>query len=536
MTSPDPSTTSTAFGERSNLLSGRRLHLVLAALFMTTFLAALDQTIVSTALPTIVGDLGGLEKLSWVVTAYLLASTATTPLWGKLSDLYGRKLMLQSAVIVFLLGSVLAGASQTMGQLIAFRAIQGLGGGGLIVLAMAVIADVIPPSERGRYQGLFGAVFGVASVLGPLAGGFFVDNSSWRWIFYINIPLGLVVLVVLGAVLHIPAQRSEHSIDWLGASLAIATVVALLLVLEWGGRTYPWGSPTMVGMGAGAIALGTLFVLQERRHPEPIVPMSLFANPVFRVSAIVGFIIGIAMFGAIVYLPVYLQVARGVAPTQAGLMLLPLMLGLLITSVVSGRIISRVGRYRTFPIAGTLLSAIGMWMLTRLAIDTPYWYLSFGMLVLGAGIGMVMQVLILAVQNAVSPREIGTATSSSMFFRQVGGSFGVAVFGAIMTSSLASQLASAIPAGMRVDASKLTGSPAVIAALPEAVRTAVREAFVVALSSVYGWAVPVCLLAFVLSLFLPEQKLRNREDMAQDIQSDQTPSDAAAEIETNSIV
>ena len=517
----------------TSLLTGRKLRLVLAALMLTTFLSALDQTIVATALPTMVGELGGLEHLAWVVTAYLLAATATTPLWGKLSDLYGRKIMLQSAVVIFLVGSALAGLSQTMGQLIAFRGIQGIGGGGLMVLAMAVIADVIPPSERGRYQGLFGAVFGVASVLGPLVGGFFVEQSTWRWIFYINIPLGIAVLVILGAVLQLPRRTTQHAIDWLGAMLAVSAIISLLLALQWGGREYAWTSPIIVGLGTTALILAVLFVLHERRHPEPIVPMTLFANKVFRMSAIIGFLIGIAMFGAIVYLPVYLQVARGATPTQAGLQLLPLMAGLLITSVASGRVISRIGRYRMFPIAGTLTAALGMWLLSGVAVDSPYWRVAIGMLVLGFGLGMVMQVIILAVQNAVSPREIGVATSSATFFRQVGGSFGTAIFGAIMTARLATELATAVPPGISVDPGQLTGSPAIIAALPQVVQDNVREAFVVALSGVFWWAIPVCLAAFVAALFLPEQRLRTAEDMKAAM-AQGTPADEAAEIEATS--
>ncbi len=517
----------------TSLLTGRKLNLVLAALMLTTFLSALDQTIVATALPTMVGELGGLEHLAWVVTAYLLAATATTPLWGKLSDLYGRKIMLQSAVVIFLIGSALAGLSQTMGQLIAFRGVQGVGGGGLMVLAMAVIADIIPPSERGRYQGLFGAVFGVASVLGPLVGGFFVEQSTWRWIFYINIPLGIAVLVILGAVLQLPRRTKQHAIDWLGAALAVSTIVSLLLVLQWGGREYPWTSPIIIGLGTASLVLGVLFVLQERRHPEPLVPLTLFDNKTFRISAIVGFIIGIAMFGAIVYLPVYLQVARGTSPTQAGLQLLPLMAGLLITSVTSGRIISRVGRYRMFPIAGTLTAAVGMWLLSGVQVDSPYWRVAVGMLVLGFGLGMVIQVLVLAVQNSVSPREIGVATSSATFFRQIGGSVGTAVFGTIMTARLTTELANAVPPGVQVDPGALTGSPAIIAALPQVVQDNVREAFVVALTGVFWFAIPICLVAFVAALFLPEQKLRTAEDVRAAM-APATPTDEAAEIEATS--
>ena len=499
----------------SSLLSGRSLYTVIGALMLTTFLSALDQTIVATALPTIAGELAGITGLAWVVTAYLLAATATTPLWGKISDLYGRKPVLITAVVIFLIGSMLSGAAQEMWQLVLTRAVQGLGGGGLMVLAMAVIADVIPPAERGRYQGLFGAVFGVASVLGPLVGGFFVETLSWRWIFYVNLPLGALVLFVLATQLHLPHTRREHSIDYAGAILLVVGVVSILLVTQWGGRQYDWTSPLILGLATLAVVMLFAFVWWELRAPEPILPMSLFQNPIFRVGSAVGFVIGFAMFGAIVFLPVYLQIARGVSPTLAGLQLLPLMLGLLVTSITSGRLISRLGRYRIFPIMGTATAALGMWLLSGLGAESPYWQVALGMLVLGMGLGGVIQVLVLAVQNSSDLSQMGVATSSITFFRQMGGSFGTAAFGAILATSLSSRLADYVPADVAngLDPAALTGSPAVIASLPPDVRAGVTTAFVESLSQVFLFAVPVCLVAFGLSLFLKEIRLRTREDI-----------------------
>ena len=353
---PDPSTTdnpeATLIAEGApdhELIHGGRLGLTMFALMLTMFLAALDQTIVSTALPRITSDLNGLGQLSWVVTAYLLASTASTPIWGKISDLYGRKIMLQAAIIIFLVGSLLAGASTSMGMLIVTRGIQGLGGGGLIVLVMAVIADVIPPRDRGKYTGLFGAVFAVASIAGPLLGGFFVDSLTWRWIFYINIPVGIAAFLVITTVLQVPKHKVQHVIDYLGAALLVIGVCCLLLIFEWGGARYSWTSPQIIGMTLLTVALLLAFVLRQLRVSEPIVPMALFRNGVFRTTSVIGFIVGLAMFGAIVFMPLFLQVVQGATPTEAGLELLPMMAGLLVASIVSGRLISRLGRYKIFP-------------------------------------------------------------------------------------------------------------------------------------------------------------------------------------------
>jgi len=498
------------------IFTHRQIMVILSGLMTGMLLAALDQTIVSTALPTIVGDLGGLQHLSWVVTAYLLASTASTPLYGKISDLYGRKPVFRFAIVVFLIGSALAGLSTQMWELIGARAIQGLGAGGLMALAFAIIGDVIPPRQRGRYQGYFGAVFAVSSVAGPLLGGFFVEHLSWHWIFFINIPLGIIALVVTDRALHgLRHVRREHSIDYLGAVLLVTGVSTLLLGMVNGGDA-GWTSPEIIGLLGGGLVLSGIFIWWESHAAEPILPLRLFHNRIFSVSSGIGFSIGFAMFGAIVFLPLYLQIVRGVSPTQSGLELLPLMAGLFTASVISGRRITTTGRYKRFPIAGTAITAAGLALLSTLGSDTPYWRTALFMLTLGVGIGLVMQVIVLAMQNSVDPRDMGVATSSATFFRSLGGTFGTALFGTILTNRLASELAQRLPAAALhgVNTSQLTGSPQVIAALPAAVRGPVISSFVAALSTVFESAVPVVLLAFALTWFLQEITLRGHDDTA----------------------
>jgi EmrB/QacA subfamily drug resistance transporter len=494
---------------------------------LTMLLAALDQTIVSTALPTITSDLGGLDELSWVVTAYLLAATASTPIWGKISDLYGRKLMLQIAVVVFVSASALAGLSQSMPQLIETRALQGLGGGGLMVLVMAVLADLIPPRERGRYAGLFGAVFGVASVVGPLLGGFFTEHLSWRWIFYINLPLGIAAFLVLGSVLHLPRHRQQHRIDWLGASLLVIGVVSLLLVTVWGGNQYAWGSAQIIGLAVAGLVALTFFVLQELRHPEPMVPLTLFRNGVFSVTSGIGFVVGFAMFGSIVYLSIYLQVVYGSSPTVAGLQLLPLMVGLLITSILSGRLITRTGRYKIFPIIGSGLATIALFLLSNLAGDTPYWQIAIAAFILGAGLGNMMQVLILAVQNAVAPKDIGTATSGAAFFRSIGGSFGTAVFGAVWAARLTSELKTVLPPGVQTGGDPRS-SMSIIHSLPADLQSEVLGAFARATDFTFLMAVPIMAIAFVLAWFVPHVALRKEHDVMVDAKPNLEEFDAEA--------
>jgi EmrB/QacA subfamily drug resistance transporter len=490
-------------------LSGRRLWAILIALIAGMLLAALDQTIVSTALPTIVGDLGGAAHLSWVVTAYLLASTASTPLWGKLGDMYGRKRFFQAAIAIFLAGSVLSGLSQSMLQLIAFRAFQGIGGGGLIVGAQTIIGDVVAPRERGRYQGLFGAVFGVTSVVGPLIGGLVVDDLSWRWIFYLNLPVGAVALAITAVALPSRLSRRHHAIDYLGALLIGLAATSLVLLTTLGGTTYPWGSAPIAILGAGGVLLLAAFVAVERRAAEPVVPLKLFANRVFAVASAIGFVVGFAMFGAITFLPLFLQVVKGVDPTDSGLRLLPLMAGLLLTSIVSGQLISRFGRYKLFPILGTATMTVGLYLLSLVGVRTGTLVSSAYMFVLGVGIGGVMQVLVIAVQNAVPYEDLGAATSGATFFRSMGGSFGTAVFGAIFANLLGGNLRHylhgiTLPRG----ASGASVNPQALAKLPADALHGFELAYAHSLQVVFLVAVPIAFVAFLLTWLLPEIRLR----------------------------
>ncbi|MFE0275308.1 DHA2 family efflux MFS transporter permease subunit [Streptomyces sp. NPDC058992] len=495
-------------GEGAN----RRTVLVaIGALLLGLLLAALDQTIVATALPTIVSDLGGLEHLSWVVTAYILASTAATPLWGKLGDQYGRKKLFQTAIVIFLVGSALCGIAQDMPQLIAYRAVQGLGGGGLIVLSMAIVGDIVSPRERGRYQGLFGAVFGATSVLGPLLGGLFTQHLSWRWVFYINLPIGVVALFVIAAVLRIPAGQARHTIDYLGTVLIAAVATCLVLVASLGGTTWAWGSPQIIALAVLGVLLLGAFVRAERRAAEPVLPLKLFRNRTFTLVSAISFIVGFAMFGALTYLPTFLQIVQGITPTMSGVHMLPMVVGLLITSTVSGQIVSRTGRWKVFPVAGTAVTAVGLLLLHQLDPNTPTWEVSGYFFVFGSGLGLVMQVLVLAVQNAVGYEDLGVATSGATFFRSIGASFGVALFGTVFTGRLRELLAETLagrPLPPGTSPERIAADSQAITLLPPGLRPAVLQAFSTSITDVFLYAAPVVAVGFVLALLLREDKLR----------------------------
>jgi EmrB/QacA subfamily drug resistance transporter len=493
----------------STFLSHRQIMIVLPGLLMAMLLAMLDQLVVGTALPRIVGDLGGATHLSWVVTAYVLASTITTPFYGKLGDMYGRKKLFIFAIVVFLIGSALSGLSASMGQLITFRALQGLGAGGLMVGAMATLGEIVPPRERGKYMSYFMVVMMLATVGGPLVGGWITTAFSWRWIFYINLPLGGAALVYLIAVMKLPARRVEHRIDYAGGILLGVVATAIILLATWGGTEYQWGSWEIIGLLLIAISALVAFLAVERRAPEPMLPLHVFKVRNFSVTMTLTFFVGLGLFGAMTFLPFYQQTVQGASPTVSGLLMTPLMVGSALTSILAGVLTSKTGKYRLFPIVGGLVMAIGMFMLSRLGVHTSRLQTGIDYVVLGLGMGCLMQMMSLIAQNSVDLKDMGVASSARMFFQQMGGSLGVAAFGAVFAHKLTQSLSgSAAGAGVHISGASL--DPTTVTTLPPAVREVVYQGIAHAVQTVFLWVTPASVLVFLLALLIKEVPLRGR--------------------------
>lgn len=506
-------------------LSHREILIVLSALMAGMLLAALDQTVLSTALPTIVGELSGLERLSWVVTSYLLTSTVSVPLYGKLSDLYGRKRLFQIAIAIFLVGSLLSGLAQSMTQLIVFRGVQGLGAGGIQSMAQAIIADIVAPRERGRYVGYMTGTWALSSIAGPLLGGLFVDHLTWRWLFYMNVPIGIAALVVALRVLKLPSVHIQSKIDYTGAALIVGASTSLLLALTWGGTEYAWGSTTILGLLVAALAGGALFVFVELRATEPMLPLRLFKDRIYSVCNVIGLISGMSMFGALAFMPLYLQVVRGVSATSSGLLTLPMILSLLATVIWTGQRISRTGKYRMYPIMGTFMLMIGLGLMSQLETDSSWAIIWAALACLGVGIGLIMQVITLAVQNSVETRDMGTATASVNFFRSMGGAMGVAMFGAVLSNRLTVYLERYVPEGVDTGfkGGHLNVSPAQLKALPPDIHGAVEKAFSLAVTDVFLTAIPLAAVAFVTAWFLKEVPLRRTIRREENVEASPTP-------------
>jgi EmrB/QacA subfamily drug resistance transporter len=497
------------------LISPQRRNLIFVAIVLGMLLAALDQTIVATALPTIVADLGDAGHQSWVVTSYLLASTIVTALVGKLGDLFGRKRVFQVAIVFFVIGSVSCGLAQSMGMLVAARALQGLGGGGITVTASALIGEVVPLRERGRYQGILGAVFGVTTVVGPLLGGYFTDYLTWRWAFWVNVPISVVVIFVAAAAIPALTSATKPVIDYAGIVLVGLGTAGLTLATSWGGVLYPWGSPTIIGLFVGAVAALVLFVWVESRVSQPILPPRLFASPVFTVCCVLSFVVGFAMLGAMTFLPTFMQYVNGVSATTSGLRTLPMVVGMLITSTGSGTLVGRTGRYKIFPVAGTALMALAFLLMSRMDPGTSALIQSLYLVVLGAGIGLSMQVLVLIVQNTSNFEDLGVATSGVTFFRTIGSSFGAAIFGSLFSNFLKTRMGAALAAsGVSPEA---VSSPGALHRQPHNVAAPIVAAYSQSLSEVFLWAAPVALVGFVLALFLREVPLRDIHNSAVDL-------------------